>query len=362
MVPQRTRKHPAPFPMADTFCEMLWDCHACDAKGLLAKAHRHCPNCGAAQDPSTRRFPEQGQEIEAQNHRFVGRDWRCRYCESPSSAASAFCGNCGAPQGSSPAVPLVADGSTAPPDASTQPPLTPSAPPDHTGTPRQPGATVPGWLVVLGWVLLAVAGVYGAYKLFSKHDETVQLLDKAWARQVNVEHFTAVRASDWCDNLPAGAYGISSQREQRSTRQIEDGQTCHTVRADLGDGTFSKRQECAPRYREEPVYDQRCSYRLNRWQVLRTDRLQGGATLAPAWPTPQLANTLSGSGNTLGAQRLGTRSESYTVQLQSPQGKQWTCEVDARLWTALAQGQTLVLKVRGTGGAVCDSLALAAQP
>jgi hypothetical protein len=71
---------------------------------------------------------------------------------------------------------------------------------------------------------------------------------------------------------------------------------------------------------------------------------------------PLLANALSGSGNTLGAQRLGTRSESYTVQLQSPQGQQWTCPVDASLWATLAQGQALNLKVRGTGGAVCDTL------
>jgi hypothetical protein len=228
--------------------------------------------------------------------------------------------------------------------------------------PTGPGKTsylVLGWVVLLVLALLAGAGAYGAYKLFSKHDETVQLLDKAWTRQVNVEHFTPVRASDWCDSVPAGAYSISSQREQRSTRQVEDGQSCHTVRADMGDGTFTQRQECSTRYRDEPVYDQRCSYRINRWQVLRTDTLQGGAALAPAWPTPLLANALSaGGGNALGAQRLGSRSENYTVQLQSSQGKQWTCGVDASLWTALVQGQALTLKVRGTGGAVCDSLTL----
>ena len=63
----------------------------------------------------------------------------------------------------------------------------------------------------------------------SRHQD---MLDKGWARQVNVEHFTAVRASDWCDSLPAGAYSVNSTREQRSTRQIPDGQTCQEVRTD----------------------------------------------------------------------------------------------------------------------------------
>ena len=343
--------------MADTFFEMLWDCHACDAKGLLAKTHRHCPHCGAAQDPATRRFPEPGQEIEAKDHRFVGRDWVCGYCESPSAAAAAFCGNCGAPQGSSPAVALVQDGPT-PATA----PAVPAPTAKLSATPGKRGPLTAVWVVMLVALLLVGAGAHWAYKLFSKHDETVQLLDKGWARQVNVEHFTAVRASDWCDSLPAGAYAISSQREQRGTRPIEDGQTCHTVRADMGDGTFTQRQECSPRYRDEPVYDTRCHYRVNRWQVLRTDKLAGNASLMPAWPQPLLAGPpaggmgLSGGAALLGADRLGSKRERYQVTLQSAKGKQWTCTRSADRWAALADGKPFTLKVRGTGGADCDSV------
>lgn len=339
--------------MSEQYFEMLWDCAQCDARDLLAKTHRHCPHCGAAQDPGTRRFPEPGQEAEAKDHRFVGKDWFCGYCESPNSAASAFCGNCGAPRGDSPTVAVVPDAATA---AMASP--APPKPVRATG----PGGRKSLWMLVVLLVLLIGLGAHWTYQALSKHDETVQLLDKGWTRQVNVEHYTAVRASDWCDNLPAGAYGVSSQREQRGTRQVDDGQSCHTVRTDVGDGTFTQRQECSPRYRDEPVYDQRCSYRINRWQVLRTDTLQGDATLAPTWPTPLLPHTLSSGSNTLGAQRLGSREERYTVQLQSAQGQQWTCPVEAALWARLVQGHTLTLKVRGTGQAVCDSLDMATPP
>ena len=336
--------------MSEPHFEMLWDCPQCESKGLLGKTHRHCPTCGAAQDPSKRYFPEPGQEVEVKDHRFVGKDWLCGYCESPSSAAAAFCGNCGAPKEGAKDVALVSDRAAAPPTPPTPPP---------TKLAGDGSAPAKGSRWVMGLVLLVLFGLAaGLYQLFSKHDEAVQLVDKAWTRQIDVERYTAVRSSDWCDSLPAGAYSVNSTREQRSTRQIEDGQTCREVRTDAGDGTFSKRQECSPRYRSEPVYDNKCSYRINRWQVLRTDTLQGGAALAPAWPTPLLANNLAGGGtvNTLGAERLGTRTERYTVNLKSAKGKTWTCPVDAAMWATLEDGQNLSMKVRGTGGAVCDSL------
>src|SRR5688572_28230933 len=37
--------------------QMLWDCRFCGTSKLLGLDHRHCPNCGAAQDPEWRYFP-----------------------------------------------------------------------------------------------------------------------------------------------------------------------------------------------------------------------------------------------------------------------------------------------------------------
>lgn len=324
--------------MTEPFYEMMWDCVQCGAKGLLGVSHRHCPQCGAAQDPASRYFPEPGSEVEAKHHRYTGVDWRCTFCESPNSAAAAFCANCGGPKDGAKDVKLATDN------------------PPHTGA---TGSL--RWLkVVFGLVLAALAVL--AYQYVNKHDETVQLADKAWTREIDVERFTPLSTSAWCDAMPGDAYQVSRTREQRDTRQVPDGQDCHPVRVDAGDGSFTKRQECSTRYRDEPVYDTRCHYRVNRWQVLRTDKLAGNASLMPAWPQPLLAGPpagslgLSGGAALLGSDRMGSQREQYQVTLQSAQGKQWTCQLSADRWAALAEGKPVTMKVRGTGGADCDSV------
>ena len=325
--------------MTEQYFEMLWDCAQCGAHDLLGTTHRHCPTCGAAQDPARRRFPQPGQEIEAKGHRFVGADWACGYCESPNSAAAAFCGNCGAPKDGTKEVKLVQ------PDV----PVSPAAP---TPTPKNRAGF--RWIKLL-FALMLMGGALLAYLFFSQHEQRVQLVEKTWSRQIDVERYASVSGSDWCDALPAEAYQVTRTREQRSTRQVEAGQDCVDVRSDVGDGSFTKRRECSTRYRSEPVYDNKCSYRINRWQVARTERLDGGAALAPAWPRPVLGNSLLG-GSGLGAERLGTRRENYRIKLLSAQGKNWTCDLNPDIWTRLSQGQSLALKVRGTGGADCASL------
>jgi hypothetical protein len=329
--------------MAEQYFEMLWDCGQCAARGLLANAQRHCPMCGAAQDPKRRYFPEPGKEQEAAGHQFVGADWVCAFCDSPNAAASAFCVNCGGPKDGTKAVGLVQDVAA---------PAVDPNPPPATSEPVRPARV--SWLkVVVGLVLAASAAV--GFQFFSKHDASALITEKTWSREVDVERFTAVAASDWCDSLPGTAYQVSRSREQRSTRQVADGQECHDVRSDKGDGTFTKRQECSTRYRTEPVYDQKCSYRINRWQVLRSARSDGNASLAPSWPTPIFGTTLV-AGDTLGAERLGARRETYVVGLQSAKGEHWTCQVATTLWAALAENQKVVVKVRGIGGADCSSL------
>lgn len=350
--------------MADQFFEMLWNCEPCGTHGLLAKSHRHCPMCGAAQDPKQRYFPEPGQEVEAKGHRFVGVDWNCTYCASPNSAAAAFCINCGGPKEGAKNVALVIDTAaqaTAQAPAPTQLTSTLATPPR---APTAPVANTPGLPTGFKWfmAILSVLVMVGAYlaiqfviQLFSLHGERVQLVEKSWSRSVAVEHFTAVKSTDWCDATPAGAYQIRSTQAQRSTRQIQTGEVCVNTRNDMGDGTFTKHRECTPSFRQEPVFDAQCSYLINRWQVLRTDDLAGGATLAPAWPSPVLANPLL-QGESLGAQRLGLRGETYRVTLRSLKGESWQCDLSEQAWTALAENQPMALQVRGTGGADCTSL------
>jgi len=329
----------------EIYYEMLWDCTQCNTKGLLGDSHRHCPTCGAAQDPGKRYFPKPGEEVEAKNHQFVGADWSCAYCSSPNSAAAAHCTNCGAGQDGTKPVAIVTDTATPPAEPVTAP---------------APVARSLGWL---RWALAAVAlVVVGFIFLFSSTKETTATVaQRSWAREIQIEQMARVSDTAWCDSVPADAYGVSRSREQRSTRQVADGQTCHDERIDKGDGTFVKRRECTPRYRSEPVYDDRCRYQVNRWRSVRSVKADTQNALMPVWPTVSNlnANFLGGgvgSGmGALGSEREGTRRENYVLTLASG-GKTWTCNVSESVWSRYQEGATTPLKVHLTGGADCASL------
>ena len=322
--------------------EMLWDCSQCNTTGLLGDSHRHCPTCGAAQDPATRYFPKPGEEVEARNHQFVGVDWSCAYCSTPNSAASAHCTNCGAGQDGTKPVAIVVDTAAAPAPVAAPAPAT-----KRFGIPRWVFAIVVLVVVALGFLFT------------SKHEATATVSGKSWQRAIQIEKFGPVSDSAWCDSLPGDAYAVSQSREQRSTRKIEDGQVCRDERIDKGDGTFVKRRECTPRYREEPVYDNRCRFQVNRWRSYRTVKADPQTAAAPMWPAlGNMGNTGSMNGlaaNGMGAERAGQRSESYVLSLQSD-GKTWTCNVPESVWNRYPQGATAPLQIRMVGGADCSSL------
>ena len=327
----------------EIYYEMLWDCSQCNTKGLLGDSHRHCPTCGAAQDPTKRYFPEPGQEVEARNHQFVGADWSCAYCSSPNSAAAAHCTNCGAGKDGTKPVATVVD------TAATPAPVAAATP---TAKPRS------GWWR-WAFALLALAVVALSILFTSKHETTATVAGRTWQREIQIEQFGPVSDSAWCDSVPGDAYAVSQSREQRSTRRVEDGQTCHDEPLDKGGGPFVKRRECTPRYREEPIYDNRCRFQVNRWRTYRTVRAGSQTAAAPMWPAlgnVGSAATMNGlAANAMGAERAGPRSESYVLQLQSG-GKTWTCNVPEGVWNKYEQGSTAPVQVRMVGGVDCASL------
>jgi hypothetical protein len=159
----------------------------------------------------------------------------------------------------------------------------------------------------------------------STKETTATVAERSWAREIQIEQMARVSETAWCDSVPGDAYGVSRSREQRSTRQVPDGQTCHDERIDKGDGTFVKRRECTPRYRAEPVYDDRCRYQVNRWRSVRTLKADTQNALMPVWPMVSNlnANFLGGGMGALGSEREGTRRENYVLTLASG-GKTWT--------------------------------------
>jgi Zn-finger nucleic acid-binding protein len=319
--------------------EMLWDCSHCDAKELLGKTHRYCPNCGGPQDPSRRYFPPAGKETAA-SAQYDGVDKTCPACQTPNGAKSHNCRHCGSPLDGAQEVGRVADRSSAAP---------------KVGAPGKPAPAVGKrrWYWVAG-VVVALCCAFSAVTVLWTKDVTVTVVGHQWKREIDIESMQAVQEDDWCDSKPSDAYNVTSRREQRSTKKIPDGQECHTRDVDRGDGTFERREECQTKYREEPVYDDRCSFTVDRWRRQRTEVAQGkGTTPAPAWPPVRLART----GDRLGSEREGSRRETYTLVLEGDDGKRYSCGVPFQKWQSIADGTKKPIKVGVIlGNAECDSL------
>lgn len=309
--------------------EMWWDCAFCETKALLGKSNRFCPHCGAQQDASSRYFPPAGKE-QAANHEYDGADLECPACKTPNGAKAHHCRNCGSPMDGSQEVARVADQSSA-------------APKVGEGKP----AGKKKWPYVVGGVFLLLLA-FCLVSMFWTKDVGVTVAAHAWEREIDVERLQAVSESAWCDSMPSGAYSVSRHREQRSTKKIPDGETCTTRNVDRGDGTFERKEECRTKYREEPIYDDRCHFTIDRWRVQRTEKAQGaGTSPEPQWP----AVHLSRPGNFLGAEREGSRREKYSLSLRGEDQKTYGCTLDFAKWKALPDGHKKVIPI----GVVLDN-------
>jgi hypothetical protein len=321
--------------------EMFWDCQYCDTKALLGKSNRFCPNCGAQQAAEARYFPPPGQEVAA-NTEYDGADKACPACQTPNGAKAHNCRNCGSPLDGAGEVGRVADRSSGAPKGPAK--AAPASAPAK-GKSKWP------W-VVGGAVLVAISCCL--VSMFWTKNEQLTVVRHEWERTIDVETMKAVSDSAWCDSMPGGAYAVSRSREQRSTKRIPDGETCTTRDVDRGDGTFERKQDCRPKYREEPVYDDKCSFTIDRWVKARTEKAAGqGVSPEPRWPEVRLSRT----GSMLGAEREGARTETYRLVLKGKDGKQHDCRVPAAKWAQVKDGLSKEIPVTVIGGIPeCDKL------
>jgi hypothetical protein len=316
--------------------EMLWDCAFCDTKALLGKTNRFCPSCGAPQDPKKRYFPEDGKEVAA-NTTFDGADLTCPACQTPNGAKANNCRHCGSPLNEAAKVGLVKSQGV------------PQAPPAGQAPVTKSSSKLP---YIIGGVAVALIGFCVVTMMWTK-DVTATVSGHSWERSIDIEEKRAKSDSSWCDSLPSGAYAVSRKQEQRSTKKVGDGQECHNEKHDRGDGTFEKREVCKPKYREEPVYDDKCYFTVDRWEHERSVKANGGLNDEPSWPRFSLTREC----NALGCEREGTHHESYTVKLTSNEKKSYDCDKPQAQWKQLTEGKSYPIKVRMIGGgADCESL------
>jgi hypothetical protein len=326
--------------MVEPAYEMLWDCSYCGTKKLLGLTHRHCPQCGAKQEPSARYFPAEHEKVAVDGHEFVGTDLVCRYCAAACSRRARNCGQCGAPLSEGAPAPIVAE------------PVTPPAAALSAQVASKPPARA-AWKTILPIAVLGLVGVV-VVLLLGKKEQQLVVTAHTWQRTIQIERFGPVQQSAWCDDLPAGARDVSRHRERRGTKQVLDGQDCQTKRQDRGDGTFIEKQECRPKHKDEPVYDDKCDYSVERWSSSRKAELEGTAPERPRWPESSLAKA---GCNHAGCEREGARAETYTLLLRGADGERHRCELPEALWARFVDGKTYPGKVRAVVGSLdCGSL------
>jgi hypothetical protein len=381
--------------------EMHWDCPACDRSQNLGVTHAYCPGCGRQQPPECRYFPSPAQRrsIKPLDH---GRQVACTHCEVSNNPTHAHCQACGAGLGEAQPVPLrpsVPEGEggykalAVPvrpwlevPRPSPAPAL--EAERAHEDLRRQLAAHIDDEPVTLGefgisrglgwspqaWVVALTGAALVLLVLlvvFWKKDIAIEVHGHTWERTIAVERFKSVHDSAWCSSKPSDAYNVSRRRELHHVNHVPDGQTCRTVsgsescrNVDNGNGSGSTvctrtpdRQVCETRYRDDPVYADKCYFDVDRWRHQR-DAVASGSLLlpAPTWPEPKLETCAI---TRLGCERLGPRTQRYLVHFVSADAdrKAFECEYPQKRWAAYKPGSTWDARVGVLWQRLdCDSL------
>lgn len=349
--------------------EMLWDCEFCGTKHNLGLTHRFCPNCGAAQNPDSRYYPSDEDKIEVHDHEFVGIDVTCPACSELNSAASEFCGQCGGPLTEGARAKTVdeqrrsAGGEFAAQESRDLVKEEFDAEMQRIGVQESPDEKKGGinWKVfgIIGAVIAVILGGIAAFNF--TETATVIVTDHQWERSISIDEYQNFTERNWRDTRPAGdnvSIQLGSCREeQRSTRRIADGEDCRTVRRDQGDGTFRESQECTTRYREEPVYDDKCTWTGQRWEHERTETASGDLDDTPSWPN---INLNCEDTRRIGCERESGRDESYLVLFDHTENdKEYECGFPQAEWQSIPVESlwTAEIRVLAGGMIVCDSLA-----
>lgn len=344
--------------------EMLWNCGSCGTAELLGVTHRHCPNCGAAQDPKARYFPPAGNEVATKGHVFVGKDRICKACNTPGAANIKFCGSCGCPTDGNSEVELIKDGHSKK-NSSAQDAQQKQL--HRQQQQQQQKGAAARKLNIKFLAGLGVAILLGLASFIVTFEKEVIVTDHSWERSIEVEAFREVSESSECSAVPSSGKVTRRYQDQRS-RQVSDGQecseSCSTVRVDHGDGSFGTENQCntvcSAKYRTEYYTVSMCAYDIGRWVVARTERTSGRLAQEPKWPIISLAK----SKGKYGMERSGTKSEHYELALKTVADKSeiLKCEIsDLASWKSFKPKQKINIRQNIYGSVACPAAALLAH-
>lgn len=318
--------------------EMLWDCAYCGASKLLGVTQRYCPECGAAQDPDKRYFPADDDKVTLEDHRYVGADRMCPYCNEAQSAAAKHCTACGGDFEGAKQASLKQEQLLGPSGEPAQAHAAAPASKASGEAPKQASNSGPSRLaMVLGLLALVLISLVLVNTFWTK-EAKVEVSGLSWTRSIAIESYREFEDKGPCNKVPAGAKVLSRKKGKK---------VCKKRRVDQGDGSFKEKKECT---KPKEV----CTYRARAWKKVRSVKQTGGVGDAPAWP----ATNIRRHGQCKGCERPGAKTEVYRVKFKDTKSKKvHGCTFDQNKWKSFKVGTQYNAKLGGlSGGLRCSAL------
>ncbi len=350
--------------MADKIVMGYWDCPSCGSTGIPGTTY-DCPNCGRQRGKETKFYMKSGEVKYVPGHKVVGADWYCEYCGALNSAGRTSCENCGAPKAES------KDDYFSLKEPKPKPVVNTGQSAQTNKAENQSFSDKKRHLPLWIWIAAGIALTIIISNLISSYvnkprEYTFDVQEMAWENTIDIDEYKTFRESDWY--LPNGARLAYTATEIRSyesvldhyesvtkSRQVESGGHYETSYSDNGDGTFTEHEnyvpdytteyytEDEPVYRQEPIYDTRYYFDIDRWEYERSETTSG-KDKNPYWPEPELSEKERESG----------RSTKYTMSgvlhyrsFGKDKEKNVTYDIQESWWKEIKEGQTIILTLEG---------------
>lgn len=348
--------------------EGLWDCKYCDTKGILGR-YRECPNCGKARDGDTKFYmPQKHSYVEEDKAKKINRnpDWVCNYCgEQLNSDNDKFCKSCGAPRDSEN---LNYHQYQEKKKVESEEKRKRQEEKQNIVNNKAVSSRLKiNWKAIIG-ILLSVFLVIGLVGIFIPREKEVTILELSWNREISIETIETFEENGW--SLPNGAklrytatelhhYIQVLDHYETKTREVakerivgyEDYVAGHK---DLGNGYFEEIINSRPIYetyyeqetyeeaiyRDEPVYQTKYYYDIDRWTYNRSVKTSGNDK-----------NVYWGEVSLRFGEREGSRTEAYFANVVDKKGKESKFLFDFDTWNNLNVSQTVIVIVDSFGNA-----------